>query len=211
MFYSDLVILIQSHYLCSCLRRNIYVSPFTVETHCFADGRCLCKQPRSVTYHWNQYEEEISRKCRSVRPSDCNASKKAFFPFIIYSKIIIRISDERAWYPLLENEVVFSKKYLLILDRIFEKFYTLLTVEYSSIIDSRIIICISDERAWQPLEENKAVFWKKFLNQIFEKLHICIKNYVLAYYFCVNGGTIIFCISGEKDCCPILENFHFVK
>ena len=30
-----------------------YVSQFTVDTYCFADGRCLFKQPRSVIYHWN--------------------------------------------------------------------------------------------------------------------------------------------------------------
>ena len=48
---------------------NCYVSQFTVETYCFADGRCLFKQPQSVIYHWNQYDEEISKKCRSVRPS----------------------------------------------------------------------------------------------------------------------------------------------
>ena len=36
-----------------------YVSQFTVETYCFADGRCLFKQPQSVIYHWNQYDEEI--------------------------------------------------------------------------------------------------------------------------------------------------------
>ena len=41
---------------------NIYVSQFTVETYCFADGRCLFKQPQSVIYHWNQYDEEISKK-----------------------------------------------------------------------------------------------------------------------------------------------------
>ena len=48
---------------------DYYVSQFTVETYCFADGRCLFKQPQSVIYHWNQYDEEISKKCRSVRPS----------------------------------------------------------------------------------------------------------------------------------------------
>ena len=50
---------------------SIYVSQFTVETHCFADGRCLFKQPRSVIYHWNQCDEEISKKVLfrlSVRP-----------------------------------------------------------------------------------------------------------------------------------------------
>ena len=36
-----------------------YVSQFTVEAYCFADGRCLFKQPRSVIYHWNQYDEQI--------------------------------------------------------------------------------------------------------------------------------------------------------
>ena len=35
----------------------------------FADGRCLFKQPQSVLYHCNQYDEEISKKCGSVRPS----------------------------------------------------------------------------------------------------------------------------------------------
>ena len=57
---------------------NHYVSQFTVETYCFADGRCLFKQPQSVLYHWNQYDEEISKKCRSVRPSVC--------PFVTLTK-----------------------------------------------------------------------------------------------------------------------------
>ena len=48
---------------------SCYVSQFTVETYCFADGRCLFKQPQSVIYHWNQYDEEISKKCSSARPS----------------------------------------------------------------------------------------------------------------------------------------------
>ena len=55
-----------------------YVSQFTVEIYCFADGRCLFKQPQSVIYHWNQYDEEISKKCRSVRPSVC--------PFVTLTK-----------------------------------------------------------------------------------------------------------------------------
>ena len=46
---------------------DIYVSQFTEGTYCFADGRCLFKQPQSVIYHWNQYDEEISKKY--VRPS----------------------------------------------------------------------------------------------------------------------------------------------
>ena len=46
--------------------RNNYTSQFTVETYCFADGRCLIKKPRSVIiYNWAQHNE-IS-KC--VNPS----------------------------------------------------------------------------------------------------------------------------------------------
>ena len=60
----------------SCKLSINYVSQFTVETYCFADGRCLFKQPQSVIYYWNQYDEEISKKCRSVRLSVCNANKK---------------------------------------------------------------------------------------------------------------------------------------
>ena len=47
--------------------KNIYVSQFTVEAYCFTDGRCLFKQPQSVIYHLNQYDEKISKKCS--RPS----------------------------------------------------------------------------------------------------------------------------------------------
>ena len=92
--------------------RNNYVSQFTVETYCFADGRCLFKQPQSVLYHWNQYDEEISKKCWSVRPSVCPfvTLKKAHSSFIIDSRKIIRISDERVWHPLQENEAIFSEK-----------------------------------------------------------------------------------------------------
>ena len=61
-----------------------------------------------------QYDEEISKKCRSVRPpvrlSVCNANKKAHSSFIIDSRKIIRISDERVWHPLQENEAIFSEK-----------------------------------------------------------------------------------------------------
>ena len=86
---------------------NHYVSQFTVETYCFADGRCLFKQPQSVMYHWNQYDEEISKKCKSVRPSVCpfvTLTKKAYSSFIVDSRKIIRISSERAYHPLLENK-----------------------------------------------------------------------------------------------------------
>ena len=64
----------------------------------FADGRCLFKQPQSVIYHWNQYDEEISKKCRSVHLSVCpfvTLTKKAYSSFIIDSRKIIRIPYER--------------------------------------------------------------------------------------------------------------------
>ena len=85
-----------------------------MESHCFADGPCLFKQPQSVIYHWNQYDEEISRKCRSVCPF-VTLTKKAYSSFIIDSRKIIRISGERAYHPLQENEEIFSKN-------IFQKF-----------------------------------------------------------------------------------------
>ena len=87
---------------------HYYVSQFTVETYCFADGWYLFKQPQSVIYHCNQYDEEIP----SVRLSVCLfvTLKKVFS--IINSRTIIRISGERAYNPLQENEAIFSKKYL---------------------------------------------------------------------------------------------------
>ena len=84
-----------------------YVSQFTVETYCFADGRCLFKQPQSVTYHWNQYDE-ISRKCRSVCPF-VTRTKKAYSSFIIDSRKTIRASGERPYHPLQENGEIFKK------------------------------------------------------------------------------------------------------
>ena len=36
-----------------------YVSQFTVDMYCFADGRGLFKPPWSVVCHWNHYDEEI--------------------------------------------------------------------------------------------------------------------------------------------------------
>ena len=105
---------------------HCYVSQFTVETYCFADGRCLFQQPQSVIYHWNQYDEEISKKCRSVHPSVCPfVTLKKAYSSIIDSRKIIRISGERVWHPLQENEALFSKKYFSkILERIFEKICT---------------------------------------------------------------------------------------
>ena len=91
------------------LSKSYFVSQFTVETYCFADGRCLFKQPQSVIYHWNQYDEKISKKCRSVCPF-VTLTKKAYSFFIIDSRKTIRISGERAYNPLQENTEIFSKK-----------------------------------------------------------------------------------------------------
>ena len=46
----------------------------------------------------------------SVRLCVCNANKKSLL-LIIDSRKIIRISDERVWHPLQENEAIFSAKY----------------------------------------------------------------------------------------------------
>ena len=35
----------------------------------------LFKQPFSVIYHGNQYDEEIKKRCKSARPSVCYATK----------------------------------------------------------------------------------------------------------------------------------------
>ena len=56
---------------------NLISSHSLLWRHCFADGQCLFRQPQSVIYHWNQYDEEISKKCRSVRLPVCNANKKS--------------------------------------------------------------------------------------------------------------------------------------
>ena len=59
----------------------------------------------------------------SVCLSVCNANKKKAYS-IINSRKIIRISGERAYSPLQENEAIFKKFFSKILDWIFEKFCT---------------------------------------------------------------------------------------
>ena len=84
----------------------IYVSQFAVETYCFADGRCLFKQPQSGISMTRRFQ-------KSVGPSVCpfvTLTKKAYSSFIIDCRKIIRISDERVWHPLQENEAIFSEK-----------------------------------------------------------------------------------------------------
>ena len=78
--------------------------------------------------------KRFKKKCRSARPSVCPSvrfpfatltKKKAYTFFIIDSSKIIRISGERVWHPLQENETIFSKKYFSkILEQIFEHFCT---------------------------------------------------------------------------------------
>ena len=90
------------HWVVDSGHKHNYVSQFTMETYCFADGLCLFKQPQSVIYHWNQHDEEILKKCRSVCPI-VTLTKKAYSS-IIDSRKIIRISGERVYLPLQENE-----------------------------------------------------------------------------------------------------------
>ena len=95
---------------------------------------------------------------KSVGPSVCplvTLTKKAYFFFIIDSRKIIRLSGERAYHPLQENEEIFSKNFFKNFRASFRKITYLHKNACSSlIINSRIVICISDERAWHPLQEN---------------------------------------------------------
>ena len=82
---------------------------------------------------------------------------------IINSRIIIRMRDERVWLPLKENVAIFSKKIIFKIFRLnFRKIrYLHKNFCFSLIINSRIVIRISDERAWHPLQENEMIFSKK--------------------------------------------------
>ena len=83
---------------------------------------------------------------KSLGPFVCNSNKYAYPSFTINCRIIIRISDKRAWHPLEENEEVFSR----ILHRIFEK----VSFAYYRVIDSGMIFYISGKRDWCTLQEN---------------------------------------------------------
>ena len=67
-------------------RSLCYVSPFTMQTFCFADGRCLFQQARSVIYYWigggwvyhlfiylrwSYRMVGLSLCCHSIAPSTC--------------------------------------------------------------------------------------------------------------------------------------------
>ena len=138
--------------------QRYYVSQCTVEIYCFADDCCLFKQARSVIYHWNQYGK-ISRKFRFVRLSVSNANKKAYSSLIINSRILIRISNIKVWHLLQENKAIF-KKYIFFNNfrPNFRKLRICLKYAYSSSINSRIIICKSDERAWLSTRKLSNIF-----------------------------------------------------
>ena len=95
---------------------NLANSSFIIMSHSFLWRHivlltvCVYSSNHRVLYtHWNRYDEEISKKCRSVRLSVSNANKKAYSS-IIDSRKIIRISGERVWHPLQESEAIFKKK-----------------------------------------------------------------------------------------------------
>ena len=68
-----------------------------------ANGQCLLKQPRSVTYPiWNQYDEDIPKKCRAARLFV--TTKNTYSAFIINSRIIIQISCKTVWRLLQERK-----------------------------------------------------------------------------------------------------------
>ena len=77
----------------------------------------------------------------SVGPSICKANKKkAYSSFIIGSRKMIRISDERAWHPQQESEAIFSKNIFFKNFRPnFRKMYFHKNACSSFIINSRII------------------------------------------------------------------------
>ena len=114
----------------------------------FADCLFLFKQTRSVISHWKQYYE-IKKKYRSVR---LFVTQTINSYSIIDSRIIIRISGERTWHPLSENEAIF----FLLLTQFFSfqikfsKIYVL--VYYFCVIGGRMIFYILGERNLCPLQ-----------------------------------------------------------
>ena len=49
-----------------------------------------------------------------------------------------------------------------------------------------------------PLQENKEIFSKKYFSNILE-IFRKITFLLFAYYFCVIGSSMIFCIVGERN------------
>ena len=95
-------------------------------------------------------------------------TKKSILLLHYDSRKIIRVSGERAYHPLQENEAILKKKIFKILDQIFENFCTcikcLLFFHYKQWNNN--IVRISDERAWHPLQENDAVFSKTYFRML---------------------------------------------
>ena len=74
----------------------------TGETFCFADGLFLSNQPMDV---WNQCDD--LKMCRFIYSF---VRLKMPTPLLLVNcRIIIHMSDERAWYPLQENKAVLKK------------------------------------------------------------------------------------------------------
>ena len=117
--------------------------------------RCLFKQQQSVIYIWNQYNEDIPKKCRSV----CRT--KNAYSFFIINNNTSHISW-RSLHPLQENETIFSKKLISkILDWNFWKIKYLHKNTYSCfIVNSRLINYISGEKACHSLKKMKLYFQK---------------------------------------------------
>ena len=136
----------------------------------------------SSTRKWGDIFKKIfSKNFRANFPNITYLHKHACSSFIIKSRIIIRISDERVWHPLQENEAILKKYIFKNFRSNFRKFTYLHKSFCSSfIINSRIIIRISDERAWHPLQENETIFTKNIY--IFQFYTEFSKNYVLAYF-----------------------------
>ena len=83
-----------------------------------------------MVWHSLQENEAIfSKNFRAKIRKITYLHKNAYSSHIINSRIVIRISDERAWHPLQENEAIFSKKYFSrFLNQIFEKLVTCIKI-----------------------------------------------------------------------------------
>ena len=64
---------------------EFFMSELTVETYCFADGRCLIKQPQSVTSLESVWRGDFKKKCKSVRPF-VTLTKKSTSPLLTAEK-----------------------------------------------------------------------------------------------------------------------------
>ena len=87
----------------------IIVSQFTMDTFCFANDLVLFEKPQNYVV---TIAISTTRKGQKyIGPSVCNANKNDYSFFIMNSRIVMRISGEKAWHPLQENEAI-VKKYI---------------------------------------------------------------------------------------------------